>query len=145
MHDQDENSLPKENPFINGDRSYTPLPERHGCVSAWLIFALIINSIIALIYLYWANRPVKIPNLSPPTLYTLTILLILNLFFITKLLNWRKAGFYGICATTLIALVINLCIGISPIACILGLLGIPFIYCIFQIKRNGRSAWSYLK
>ena len=146
---KNENDIPgsqeaTETPFIKGDRPYIPPPERHGCVSAWLIFALIMNAVVALIYLYFANKPVQIPKLSVLTLYCFIILLILNLIFIVKLLKWKKAGFYGICVTTAIAFLINLSVGISPTACIIGLIGLPVLYGILQIKKGGVSAWDYM-
>jgi hypothetical protein len=148
MNGDDDKPSPgetKEQLFVNGDRSFIPLPERHGCVSAWLIFALVANSITALIYLFAANSSIQIPKFSFLTLYTFVALLVLNLIFIAKLLRWKRIGFYGICATTLVAFLINICVGISPIACILGLAGLPILYGILQIKKGGTSAWENLK
>ncbi len=133
-----------ERRFINGDRPYTPLPERHGCVSAWLIFALVMNAIVALLYLYFANKPIQIPKLSVLTLYCFIILLVLNLIFIAKLLKWKKSGFYGICVTTIIGFLINITVGLPPTPCIVGLLSIPILYGILQIKKGGISAWDYM-
>ena len=131
-------------PFVNGDRPYTPMPERHGCVSAWLIIALVMNAIAALVYLYLANKPVQIPKLSFLTLYCFIILLILNIVFIAKLLKWKKAGFYGSCITTVIGFLINIAVGLPPMPCIVGLLSIPILYAILQIKKGGISAWDYM-
>ena len=134
-----------QTPFENGDRRYTPPPERHGCVSAWLIFALVINSIVALLYLYFVNKPVRIPKFSIPTLYSFIILLILNIIFIAKMLKWKKAGFYGLSITTIIGFLINITIGLPLTPCVIGLSSVPILYGILQIKKHGISAWDYLK
>ncbi|WP_177209052.1 hypothetical protein [Bizionia echini] len=45
----------------------------------------------------------------------------------------------------MIALIINLNIGISVKQSLLGLLGIVVLYAVFQIKKNAVPAWDYLK
>ena len=134
-----------EKPFINGDRPFVLEPERHGCVSAWLILTLIFSSIAVLAYLYIANKPIQIPKLSIVTEYLFIILCSLNVIFAIRLLSWKKGGFYGLCITTIVGFLINITIGISPIGAYLGLSSIPILFGILRIKKNGRSTWEYLK
>ena len=57
--------------------------QRHGCVTAWLIFIIVVNSIVALMYIF--ARGFVLENfqgdLSPIMLILLAILGILNVVF----------------------------------------------------------------
>jgi hypothetical protein len=120
-------------------------PERHGCVTAWLIFMLIANSIITLIYLLRATRVMQPLKISIIPMIALIIVGILNVICSIMLLQWKKIGFYGFFITSIAAFIINISIGISPLRAIIGLAGFAILYGILQIKNNGFSTWSYLK
>jgi len=121
------------------------LPERHGCVTAWIVFALILNSICLVLYFLIANDFIRLPKISILTAYSYFIICLLNVIFSIRLLSWKKSAFYGFVITSIIAFLINLSIGMSTVGTILGLLGIGFLYGIFQIKKSGVSAWDHLK
>lgn len=144
MHDQDENSLPEENSFINDDE-FTAPPERHGCVTTWLIFLIIANAVIALIYAFTVNKLAATLHTSGLAIAALIILCSINVICAVMLLTWKKIGFYGFVITTVLAFILNLYIGISPVRSIIGLLSFAVLYAILQIKRDGISAWSNLK
>jgi len=120
-------------------------PERHGCVTTWLIIMLILNSLVALFYSVSVNKLAHSLNTSQFAIIGLVALGALNVIFSIMLLTWRKIGFYGFVITTIAAFSLNIYIGISPIRATLGLLGFAVLYGILQIKQNGISAWSYLK
>jgi len=143
--DKSHTGKPNSRPFINGDRPFTPLPERHGCVSAWLIFGLIVNSLVGLIYFLAANIPIHLPKVSIVSAYCIIIVSGLNVVFSIKLLKWKKIGFYGFCITAVFTFFININIGINPIASVIGLGGIAIFYAVLQIKKHGVSAWGYMK
>jgi len=148
MSDIEPENFPEKNetPFVNGDRPYTPLPERHGCITTFLIFGLIFNSIGFLVYLFIANKPIHLPKISVLTEYCLIIICMINIFFCVKLLRYKKSGFYGLAATSIVIAVINYSIGISPIVCLLSpISGMLILYWILNVKRNGIPAWRYLK
>ncbi|SFN96131.1 hypothetical protein SAMN04487989_10798 [Bizionia echini] len=67
------------------------------------------------------------------------------LFLLFVYFNGIKIGFWGLQTTSMIALIINLNIGISVKQSLLGLLGIVVLYAVFQIKKNAVPAWDYLK
>jgi len=94
---------------------------------------------------FFLSRSSSTQNISPPTLMALMVLGGFNIYFCIMLLSYKKSGFYGFIVTTAIAFIINICIGISPLLCLIGLCGLAALYGIFQIKRNGIPAWKYLK
>ncbi|WP_426671479.1 hypothetical protein ACPPVU_09595 [Mucilaginibacter sp. McL0603] len=147
MLSQDKSNTPEDNerPFVNGDRPVPIIPERHGCVTAWLIVMLIINSICTLIYFFASNLMEKRLKVSFVTIAAIVIIGVLNSVFSVMLLYWKKAGFYGFFATTIISFIINFCIKLPLIPTILGLCGIAILYGILHIKKGGRSTWYYLK
>lgn len=117
-------------------------PKRHGCVTAWLVFMLILNSLTALVY---AFRSMSFTNISSTVLLSLIITGILNTVFAIMLLKWKKSAFYGFGITAVFIFILNINIGISVTKSLMGLLGFAILYCILQIKENGVSAWNYLK
>jgi hypothetical protein len=143
--DETEPSEKDEKPFINGDRPYTPQPERPGCISAYLILGLIINILCGLFYMIVISGTIRIPKLTPDVLLPFVLICGFNVYFCFKLLSYKKSGFYGLVICTLIAYVINLLAGISPIASTLGLGGIPLLYAILQVRKNGIPFWKRLK
>ena len=123
------------------------IKERHGCVTAWLIFMLVANSLVVIMYLI-ARRFLD-PNLTGRFPSWAFILLgfmgLANVMFATALLQWKRWGFFGFAITTLAAFFINLQIRISLIQAIFGLIGVLVLDASLQIKRDGVSAWSNLE
>lgn len=130
------------------DQSITPR-ERHGCVTSWLIFMIIVNSLVALTYLFlWDSLQENIPDeMGIPDVNStlLGVLGILNLIFAILLLNWKKIGFWGYAVTSIAALGINISAGLGIGQSLSGLLGIVILYGILQISKNNRSAWDGLE
>ena len=129
---------------VSSDDFFSPPPQRHGCLTAWLILMLIANSALALIYLVTAQRLMNVMKISMISIIMLVILGVANTIFAIALLYWKKIGFYGFAVTTAIAFAINIGIGISPSRCIIGLAGILILYGVFQIKSEGVSGWDNL-
>jgi uncharacterized protein YacL len=138
----DPNNFEKDTP--EDDQNIPSTPERHGCVTTWLIFILIVNSIIALFYSFTANKISQNLNTSVLAIMGLVILCAINVVCSAMLLTWKKIGFYGFVITTILAFILNLNIGISLTRSIIGLLGFTLLYAILQIKKDGVSAWNYL-
>lgn len=121
--------------------------QRHGCVTAWLILMIIANSFTAISYLFMGdtisqNSPVLI---SQSTMLILAMLAIVNLVASIMLFQWKKWAFWAFAGTSLIALVINLSLGLGIGSSLLGLLGIIILYAILQIKKGGVTAWENLE
>jgi len=123
--------------------------QRHGCVTAWLIFIIIASSIAALAYVaiivngdLMEAQGVSFPN---ELLLPLILIALLNVIFAIMLMRWKKWAFWGFAVTALITLVINIAIGISISNSVLGLLGVVLLYGILQIKQDGISTWEHLE
>lgn len=120
--------------------------QRHGCVTAWLIFMIIVNSLTGISYLFGGEAIAQnFPNgTSNTTLTLLAILGIGNAIFSILLLRWMKIGFWGFLVTSIAALIINLSIGLGVLQSIFGLAGVAILYGVLQIKKNNVPAWDNL-
>ena len=146
MTNNEPNEYPKQAKHLEiNDRYITATPKRHGCVTAWLIFMLIANSLTCLFYFFEDQLMEKTLKISSITVGFIVLIGILNVVFSVMLLSWKKAGFYGYAITTIILFVLNICIKLPIVPTVLGLLGIGFLYGILQIKENEISAWNKLK
>lgn len=121
--------------------------QRHGCVTAWLIFIIVVNSMVALLYLLGGDLVVEnFPNdVSTPMIALLGVMSIGNVVFSVMLLRWQKVGFWGFALTSIIALAINLHIGIGMGQSITGLIGLGLLYAVLQIRSGDKSAWESLE
>ncbi|MCB9304512.1 MAG: hypothetical protein H6566_28090 [Lewinellaceae bacterium] len=121
--------------------------QRHGCVTAWLIFMIIANSLTAVTYLFMGDTVSQnLPNPIPqPMMLTLAAVSILNLVLAIMLFQWKKWAFWAFAGTSLIALAINLSLGLGVGTSLFGLVGIAILYGILQIKKDGVTAWENLE
>jgi len=121
--------------------------QRHGCVTAWLIFMIIANSLIAVTYLFATEFTLN--NFDGETSKTMIILLgifsIANVFFAVMLFQFKKFGFWGFVGTSIVVLVINLSAGLGIGQSLFGLIGIAILYGILQIKKDNVTAWESLE
>ncbi|MES2266640.1 MAG: hypothetical protein V4520_07755 [Bacteroidota bacterium] len=120
-------------------------PERHGCVTAWLIIMLLINALLPILYFSTALTLAHKLNTSVLIIYALGIIGLSNMVFTILMLKWKKIGFYAFAILGIITCAININIGISVISSLLGLVGFVILYGVFQIEKNGISTWKYLK
>jgi hypothetical protein len=121
--------------------------QRHGCVTAWLIFMIIANSLTAIAYLFMGETiSQNLPNPIPqPMMIALAIIGIANLVFSIMLFQWKKWAFWAFALTSLLTLGINLSIGTGIGASLLGLSGAAILYGILQIKKDGITTWESLE
>lgn len=124
---------------------------RHGCVTAWLIFGIIINSIAALVYIIFQDAFMEImrdgiPNgqVAPWMIMTLAIIGLVNVFSCILLFQWKKLGFWMFLGTSIVTLVVNLMMGINIVQCGFGLAGVFLLYVILQIKEKNLTAWEQM-
>jgi hypothetical protein len=120
---------------------------RHGCVTAWLVFLICTNAIMAVAYLI--ASPFFMQLFPHPVSFGIFALLsltgFLNVFFAAMLLKWKKFGFWGFAASGLIVFGINLSLGLGIVNSGAGLIGIGILYAILQIKEGNTSTWSQLE
>lgn len=88
------------------------------------------------------NLPNPIPQ---PMMLTLAAVSILNLVLAIMLFQWKKWAFWAFAGTSLIALAINLSLGLGVGTSLFGLVGIAILYGILQIKKDGVTAWENLE
>lgn len=118
---------------------------RHGCLTAWLVLMLVANSASALMYIFGAenirrNMP-AVPQWAFPVLIVFSLF---NLACAIALFRWKKWGFWGFCASGIIALVINLYIGINPVTALSGLIGLALLFGVLQIGKENKG-WPQLE
>jgi hypothetical protein len=120
------------------------LKQRHGCLTAYLVFMIIANSATALIYLVGAEDiRRKIPNIPEWSFPVLIAGTILNLVFAIALLRWKKWGFWGFVATAVVLFFVNLSLGFALGPALVGLLGVAILYGVLHIGKE-RQGWSQL-
>ena len=123
------------------------IKQRHGCLTAWLVLMIILNSLTAIVYLFAGDMIAKnLPGgISTPMLILLAILGIANVCFSVLLFQWKKWGFLGFIITSIGALIINLSIGLGIGQSLFGLVGLAILYGILQIKKDNVTAWENLE
>jgi hypothetical protein len=120
---------------------------RHGCLTAWLIMLIIVNSLISLLYFFvdisTLNPNVK--DLPPVTKILFGILSLINIAFAFALLNWKKWGYYGFFVSSIMMFFTNVNFGMPPSNAIVSFVGISLLFLILQIKKDGKSGWEQLE
>jgi hypothetical protein len=120
-------------------------PQRHGCLTAWLVLMIIANA--ATVFM----TPLSIPSMrqagldpSPIGIGVIVLCGIANIIFAIALFRWMKWGFYGFVATSAVALVTNLMMGLSIAASLFGLVGIALLYWVLNMGGENK-AWPRLR
>jgi len=129
------------------EKSSNSVRERHGCVTAYLAFMVIVNAITSLVYIFLGEVIVESSRV-PISSFTFAVLMIVslsNIAFALSLLKWKKWGFYGSIVSSIIGLLINTNLELPLEQTVLGLLGVGILFAILQIKQNGKSAWEHME
>ncbi len=117
---------------------------RHGCLTAWLVLMIIANSATALMYLLRSDVIRRAfpdaPGWASPVLIVLALF---NLVCAIALFQWKKWGFWGFCASSIVALVVNLSIGLGIGPSLVGLIGVALLYGVLQIGKENKG-WPQL-
>jgi hypothetical protein len=123
--------------------------DRHGCLTAWLVLMIIANTLTALSYVFLTlilSKTVHSPRPHTPAwaLSVLTVGCIANIVFAVALFRWKRWGFFGFLGTAILALVVNLRIGIKPAMVMIGVCGIMILYAVLQIGGD-KKGWDQLE
>jgi len=117
---------------------------RHGCLTAWLIVMLVANSATTVFYLVGTESIRRAFPTAPAWTFPIMALAgIFNLVCAIALFKWKKWGFWGFCASSVIALIVNLSIGVGVGPTIGGLLGVVLLYGVLHIGKENKG-WSQL-
>lgn len=145
--------------------SQPPLPEfyqnpnqppagRHGCLTAWLIFLMVVNGLFAVSFLFAGK---SILHQAAPTagtaasaaVYAPGILSAINVGLAVAVFQYKKWGFWGFIGVAVSAFAVNLLLGAGPIAASLGLVGgivgVAILYALLNIGDDSTRAWPRLK
>lgn len=117
--------------------------QRHGCVTWWLWFAIIVNFVVAIIYSV-AMFDVADSGLALGS-GLLSMLGVLNVLGSILLMRWNKTGFWLFLSSSLLGVVINIgVLNLNPAASLYSLVSILVWWGVLQIRKNGASAWGLM-
>jgi cytochrome bd-type quinol oxidase subunit 2 len=134
----DERHHPIHGQYTTGTEAASWLPHRY------LVFMIIANSATTLMYLVGAEDiRRKIPEIPQWSFPVLIVGAILNLVFAIALLRWKKWGFWGFVATSVVIFLVNLSLGFTLGPALVGLLGVAILYGVLHIGKE-RQGWSQL-
>jgi len=146
---------------------------RHGCLTAWLVLIIIMNSVTALSYLMYLlgsgmftqvlqsqafqsqipqSQMLQIQMLLNTPVWVFTVFIVFAIFNVVctiALFMWKKWGFWGFCATSAVVLVVNLVYFSRGTVLILisvlsGLLVVLILFGVLHIGKKNKG-WSQLK
>lgn len=118
--------------------------QRHGCLTAFLIFMLLANLLAA-----YGNVAMQddilsaLPKLSSNLILFLTAMGILNVVFVIAIFNWKKWGFWGFCISAIVVFSINIYGGVGILAALAGLAGVLLLFAVLKIGKE-RAGWDQL-
>ena len=116
--------------------------QRHGCLTAWLIFMIIANSISAIVYL--VDPDMVQPGASEWMFLLLAFVGAFNAICAIALLQWKRWGFYGFCVMSVIAGFINVSLGLGIVSLISAPIAVGALYGMLNIGKE-RKAWPKLE
>lgn len=104
----------------SGGPAGPPPPARGGCLTLFLGGAMIMNPLVGLIYLFGGRALLGDGAWALPIL---VLLAVANTAFAVAAWNWRKWGVIGFCGSALIAIPVNLALGLGASQMLTGLIG----------------------
>ena len=126
--------------------------ERHGCVTAWLIYLILMNSLRILGNLFWDtfkneiadNFPFNL-NISVATANTLILVHFIKIVLILLLFRWKKWAFWAFVVMEFVIIGFNINSGLPVGSSIFNLFGILILWAMLQIKKDDVSAWDNME
>jgi hypothetical protein len=119
--------------------------KRHVLLTAFLIFKIVALSATFLAYIFSADQILAAnPGMPRWAIATSCVLSLIDIASAVAIFCWMKWGFWILCMTALVSLLINLYSDVSPMLSFLGVLGPLILYGLLQL--GGKSnAWSHLR
>ena len=120
--------------------------QRHGCLTVWLIYLMISNSIVSLGLFYNIDtivqrfQYIKSENL----LLIVASIQILNVLFLFMLLKWFKLGFWGLLSTSTLLFIIQIMNTNNILTPIITVIVMLIIYGLLKLKKRNVSGWDNL-
>ena len=120
------------------------IKKRHGCLMAYLIFLIVVVTVVGIYYVADASYLKSTLGLPEWTLPVLVVLCVLEIVCAFALLKWKKWGFWGFCALAVIALIVNISSGLEVTSSLTGLVGIAVMYGVLNIGDKENKGWTQL-
>lgn len=115
--------------------------QRHGCLTTWLIFMIIANSISAIVYL---TDPDMVQQGASEWMFLLLAFVgVFNVVCAIALLQWKKWGFYGFCVNAVISSFINISLGLGWVSLIFAPIPVGVLFGILNMGKE-KKAWPKL-
>lgn len=127
-------------PTVEGGASAEPgPPQRGGCLTAYLVLAMIVNPLVGVVYLFFSDAVSEgAPGIKPVAIAPLGVMSLANTWAAIALWRWQRAGLYIFAATTAIALAINLASGLG-VTSVTGVIGLAILWALV------RPQWQHFK
>ncbi|WP_370979565.1 hypothetical protein [Agaribacterium sp. ZY112] len=123
-----------------GEQAYERkvIKQRGFWLSAFLLLMMLTNPLTALSYFVFPEfMSLLSDNFVVSIVYVMGILALLNTAFAIAMWNWKKLGVYGFYATSAVACVINLYVGLGVFGSLIGLIGPAVVWL------TTRSRWQH--
>ena len=120
--------------------------QRHGCLTAWLIYLIISYSIVSLGLLYNIDGVVqRFKYLKSENLLLIVASIeILNVLFSFMLLKWVKLGFWGLLSTSILLSVIQIINSNNILTPVITVIVMSILYGLLKLKKRNVSGWDNL-
>ncbi|HDL00987.1 MAG TPA: hypothetical protein ENH23_01980 [candidate division Zixibacteria bacterium] len=121
---------------------------RHGCLAAWLVLIIILNSTFALIILLASIDVLgkyKLASGIPDLVFAVMIgCALFNLVCAMVLFKWKKWGFWGYLASNIVTIFVSIPFRINTGQLFLvSLIGVGLLYGVLHIGKENKG-WSQL-
>ena len=130
---------------IQGPSDPFGTPKRHGCLTTWLVIAIIANAGTVIF------TPLSVGKLreaghqiSTPIVAVIIACGVANLACAIALLRWRKWGFFGFVLSSFVALLVNIAMGTDLVQSVAALFGIGILYGVLNMGGENK-AWPHLR
>lgn len=121
--------------------------QRHGCLTAWLIYLVLVYSFSTIFYFFKTDEIFKVLGykISENMILIRGSLGIFGVIFSIMLLKWVKLGFWGILIISILLFIVQLLNSdriMSPFFISLCLI---ILYALLQLKKSNVTGWDNLE
>lgn len=107
--------------------------KRGGCLTAFLIFMIAANGLSALLYLLGGSvLGAQLPDYTPWVITALGVLGLANAISAIGVWMWKRWGFYGYLAVTVLSFALNVYIGQNIVSSLMGFIGVITLYLLMR-------------
>lgn len=120
---------------------------RHGCLTAWLIYLIIAYSFSSILYFFKSDELSKVAQyeISGNMKLIYGSLAIFGVLFSIMLLKWVKLGFWGILLISIILTVAQLLNSNRIMLPIFILICLAILFGLLQVKKENVRGWDNLE